>query len=344
MKRILSIIVFLFFALASTPCYAIGQLYYIKNVQKNVMDAKMTTLFVNNDYTLKQKSPYYAIQKNDSEKYAVVVFQQSGANLFYYFTTNGSKKVNKAFLKDLSNQNITFLVSENETLINNFENIAQKTLTGTTTTYSFEDNRYSNSSATTTVKKTINDDSLSGYVASVGKGTTLKAYLSTPINTATAQAGDSVEAVLQADWVINGKTVAPQGSVVSGTLTKAHSASIGMRNGGVSINFNKVTTPDNVTYDISTQKIDFDVSNEGSVKKTVTNALVLTAIGALLGVAVAACSSDHNIGKGAMIGAGIGAGGAVISSAAQSGVDAEIPSYTELDIVIEKDLRIVFQD
>jgi len=345
-KKFLTSLILSIFLFVSSPCLALSELYYIKNATKSAMDNKMEALLKENNYSLNKKSPFFAVQTKDTSNYAIVVFQQSGKNLFYYYTSNNNdKKVNKAFLRDLKSQGIIYEQSKNEDLINNFENIAQKTLHGTQTTYTFDEIDYPTlASAINSSQK--QNDSWSGYVAMVGKDSRLDAYLQNPINTATAKEGDVVNAILKSNWIINNKVIASKGSLISGTLTKADAASIGMRNGKVSISFNKITTPNNVTYDISTQKIDFNVSNEGVVKKTVSTALAAAAVGALLGVAIGALSNDvgSGIAKGAMIGAGVGAGGALITKGLEPGVDAEIPSYTDIEIIIDKDIRVVFND
>ena len=343
MKKVFSLILLVVFLSVQNACFALSELYYIKNANKSVMDNKIESLFAQNDYIFKNKSPFYAILNKDNSKYAVAVLQQSGANLFYYYTTNHSaKKVHNTFLKDLKNQNIVYEQSFNTDLLNNFDKIAQKTLTGTKTVYSFENN-VSASTPVQQAQNQINKNALSGYVATVGKGVKLDTYLQTPINTATANVGDEIQAVLKTDWIYNNMVIAPQGSVVFGNLTKARHASIGLRNGSVSINFTKIVTPDNISYNLVTQPVDFDVSNEGIVTKTLTSAIAPALIGALLGLAIGAASRDSgSIAKGVLIGAGVGAGGALVNSAVQSGVDAEIPSFTDLEIVIEKDIRVMF--
>ena len=92
---------------------------------------------------------------------------------------------------------------------------------------------------------------MTGYVDKVVVGSKIKTYLQTPINTANASKGDVVKAVLTEDWMYNGHLVAPQGSVVIGTLSNAGHATYGSQNGSVSINFNQLITPENKVYNIS---------------------------------------------------------------------------------------------
>ena len=128
-----------------------------------------------------------------------------------------------------------------------------------------------------------NSKSLKGYVAQLGAGTKIQAYLQDAINTATASKGDQVVAVISSNLTYNGIVIAPQGSIIYGSMTKARNATYGSRNGRVIINFNRIVTPENKIYDISTEEIDFAVTNDGKIKESIGNAVAGAAVGALLG-------------------------------------------------------------
>ena len=78
------------------------------------------------EYSIKNKNSVYsvyAVSSKNPEKYASIVLQQSGQNLFYYFDSDKSgKKLNKLFLKNLKKQDIVYEQSENETHLTNFAN------------------------------------------------------------------------------------------------------------------------------------------------------------------------------------------------------------------------------
>ena len=154
------------------------------------------------------------------------------------------------------------------------------------------------------------------------------------INTANAVEGDRIIAVVQQDLKYNGISVIPQGSLVYGILTKARHATHGSRNGRVVIDFNQIATPDGKTYDISTEKIDFTVTNEGKVASVAKDVVVGALIGGLAGLLIGAASK--NLGPATAISAGVGAGVGAISNVAEMGVDAEIPSFTEMEITLTK--------
>ena len=65
------------------------------------------------------------------------------------------------------------------------------------------------------------DDTLTGYIAKIEKGTSFEAYLKNSINTATAEKNDVITAVLTEDWIYNDILIAPQGSILKGKVSKA---------------------------------------------------------------------------------------------------------------------------
>ena len=189
----------------------------------------------------KKKNPFWAVSNKNPENYMVVILEPTGKNLFYYVEANKKgKSFNKAFLKLLEEQNIPYQEYYGDMYMNHFAQMAQKAMTGEQKTYSFETQPQYQQKAHVT-KTNLPDNALKGFVASVGKGSVLDVYLQNAINTATANVGDNVVAVLKTDWVVDGlHIIAPQGSVIYGTLTEAHSARYGSRNGGVVIDFNKI--------------------------------------------------------------------------------------------------------
>lgn len=112
------------------------------------------------------------------------------------------------------------------------------------------------------VTKYTFDDSMSGKVVKLKKGTTLPITLQTPIDTSVTQINDEVVATLNKDLEVDGAVVAKKNSVIYGKIIKAKSASNCMRGGKVKIQFDKLVTTENQTYTISTKAIDFVVSSE----------------------------------------------------------------------------------
>ena len=267
----------------------------------------------------------------------VVLLEMGEGNKLGYLTVDA----NAIYGVD-NKQDIVYEQSENETHLTNFANIVQKTKTGETKTYSFEQPSKNISTITPSVKNTAETTTLKGFVGKIEKGTMLDVYLQTAINTAIAKEGDRVVAVLKNDWVYNGCVVAEQGSILEGSLTQASPAKVASRNGSVQIVFTRLVTPKGKVYELSTEEIDFKVTNEGKIQRIALKTLVWSAVGGLVGLALAAIfSGSDSLVKGAVIGASVAGGTALVSSTAERGVDAEIPSFTDLEVKLSKPLNVV---
>jgi len=337
MKKFIAIFITLLF-LGTNSAMAFSEVYYLKNATVEAMKPVVKDAIESYNFKIIKENPYYAQSVNDSSDYAVIILQQSGNNMFYYYNSNDNKKINKKILKAVKNSDIECEQSFNTNIISIYDNLAQKTINNeATNNYVFRDNEpnyYSSSNSSSAQKQSSN--SLRGYVAKIESGTKLKIYLQSAINTANAVEGDRVIAVISQDLKLNGVSVIPQGSLVYGILTKARHASHGSRNGRVVIDFNQIVTPDGKTYDISTEKIDFTVTNDGKVASVAKDVVVGALVGGLAGLLIGACTK--NIGTATAISAGVGAGVGALSNVAEMGVDAEIPSFTEMEIELTKPL------
>ena len=338
MKKLFALFVLLIFG-GTNSCFAFSELYYFKNIKTAAVEPLVNTSITGHGFNIIKEKPYYAVsQKGDD--YAVVILQQSGDNMFYYYQAEKNNKINKALLKEIKKQNIVVEQSFNTSIIGIYDNLAQELVSnsGVQKKYTFEDEPVvlTPSQQQAQVQR---PQAYSGYVAQVSAGTKLNVYLQNAINTASASKGDQIIAVLSEPFVYNGVTIIPQGSLVYGTLSKARSATYGSRNGRVVINFNQIVTPEKQIYDISAEEIDFTVSNEGKVSSTAKAVVTHAAVGAVVGMLVALIT-DNSVGKGAAIGAGVGGGSSLVYSTAEKGVDAEIPSFTELEIILTKPFNV----
>ncbi len=342
MKKLFTLILTLIFA-TSTNCYAVSALYYLKGIKTTDVQPIVEKSFAANNFHLVKTNPYYGIAQTGDDS-AIIIIQQSGENMFYYYqSAEDNLKINKSVLKELKKQGITIEQSFNTSLIEIYDNLAKEVTSKTETlkTYNFEE---SQSSAFEPPRQNEQQYTQSavyrGYVTQLNAGTKFQAYLQNSINTATAQKGDQIIAVLTNGLTYNGHEVAPQGSLVYGSLSKARPATYGSRNGRVVINFTQLVTPDNKTYNISTEEIDFTVSNEGKVNESLKSAAGAALAGALVGLLVGAISGSDHMWRSAAIGAGAGAGSSVIYTTAERGVDAEIPSFTEIEITLTQPLSV----
>jgi len=343
MKKFLALLIAFFYVTVSN-CYAFSALYYLKGIKTTELEPIVENAYSSQYFNLVKKNPYYGISQKGNDT-AVIIMNQSGDNMFYYYQSpEENLKVNKSVIKEIKKLGIVCEQSFNSGLIEIYDNLAKEVSSNTVTlkTYNFEEpvqNVFeppTQNSAQTMARPTT----YQGYVAQLSAGTKIEAYLQNSINTATASKGDQITAVLTNGLKYNGMEVAPQGSVVYGSLSKARPATYGSRNGRVVINFNKLVTPENRVYDISTEEIDFTVSNEGKVGNSLKSAAGAAIAGALVGLLVGALSGGEHIGRNVAIGAGVGAGSSAIYSTAERGVDAEIPSYTEIEIILTQPLNV----
>ena len=337
MKRILAVLIALIYS-STNICLSANELYYLKNVKKDTIKPIIEESYIDNNFVVLKEDPYYGVSYTGSD-IAVIIIQQSGENMFYYYEYENNEKINKSVLKKLKKQNIVYEQSFNQNLIDIYDNLADGffSKSGTTKKYSFDEEEEPDFAKNNS--KNINNDVLKGYVTQLNAGTKLNVYLQNAINTSIAKQGDKVVAVVSHNLTYNGKVIIPQGSIVYGNLSKARSATYGSRNGRVIINFNQVVTPENQVYNISTEAIDFAVANEGKIQESAKNALGSAAAGAIAGL-LFALMSDKNVGSAMAIGAGVGAGASVVKSTAEKGVDAEIPSFTEFELILTQPLNI----
>lgn len=437
MKKIFALLI-TFIYLTANASFAFSDLYCLHNVSEQKINSIVKNNLLNQNFSLKSENPIYAVYDKNPNRNAVVIIQQNGADVFYYFNSK-DKELNQGFLRTFRSFRIGYeQQAYNTNILRVYDNIAEKTMnsSGKANQYTFDDddepvissanqipqnqpiqnqntynylnqntynsvnqntyspkpplqyvnnNQYNNGQNVSTVYANSNTVTLPAYppqnkvvtlpaypantqntyntyntqstytpvrthtaqqatvlkgsIVSIDSGTKFKTYLQNPINTSSANKGDRVVAVLTDDIKSKGVNVVPQGSIVYGTLSKARHATYGSRNGRVVIEFNQLVTPDNKTYEISTEKIDFTVTNDGKIARTVGNAVAGAAVGALAGLLFAALG-DYSFGTAAAIGAGIGAGSSLIGSGAERGVDAEIPSFTELELTLTKPFKV----
>lgn len=339
MKRFLALFVAVVYLLSANACFAVSHLYFVRNTSKTTLKPIVEKSFASKKYLLSKSDPYLGITTNNKNS-AVVVLQTSGANMFYYFDGDNNS-LNSSILKEFNKLNLSYDESFNSTYLSTFATKAQNVRANKSSKYTFEEVSKDAQEIQQRSGKVVSQDVLKGYVGQISKGTVFKAYLQTPINTANASVGDNVIAILSEDWTYNNCVVAPQGSVVTGKLIKARHATYGSMNGRVIIDFNQIRTPEGKVYDVSIDKVDFTVTNDGKISSVVSTVATQAIIGAVLGLIVGLLSDNSSVGKSVAIGAASGAATGTLTSTAEKGVDAEIPIYTELELELKKPLSVV---
>ncbi len=346
MKKLTAfLIIFTYMTICVNPCFALTKLYYLHNADKTTVSSRIEKIITDKDYTIKKTNPFYAVSNDEPQNYSVIFLQQEGNNLYYFYDSNNkSKKINKAVLKNLKEYNIEYEERVSTSLIDTFTQTTQRALSGEKKKYTFEEPNSTYTTKTNTKNINTPPTTLKGFAGKIGKGDELNVYLQNAINTSTADIGDNVTGVLKTDWLTSDNhVIAEKGSLLYGEVTKAHSAQYGMRNGFVRISFYKMETPSGKTYNISTKNIDFNVSNDGVVMNTVGKAVSATIAGAAVGALVSLISGGNgsDVLKGVAIGAGIGGAGSLVTSGVEKGIDAEIPAYTDIEVVLLKDVDVV---
>ena len=187
---------------------------------------------------------------------------------------------------------------------------------------------------------TYNNTPLRGSVVTVPSGATFSASLMSPLSSISAFAGQPVHLVLGTDFYYNDKLIAPAGSTVSGNVIEASAAKHGSLNGKLLVRFTQISTPYGTQIPISAVIKTSD--NTGvlvggtkmDVAKEYTKDVAIgTATGALSGLVFGALAGG-SVGKGAALGTAVGAGGGLVKSAWDKGVDVEIPANSGIELML----------
>ena len=100
MKKFLALFLCVLYLMSTNICYAFEELYYLKNVDKNTITSQIQEVLADKDFDIKNQNPIHAVSQKNSENFAIIVLQQSGENLFYYYESNDkNKKLNKIIIK-----------------------------------------------------------------------------------------------------------------------------------------------------------------------------------------------------------------------------------------------------
>jgi hypothetical protein len=165
----------------------------------------------------------------------------------------------------------------------------------------------------------------------VPAGTTLAIVLRTPVSSETSQAADPVEGELQEPIIIDGVSVAPAGSQLSGAVTTASPTGKVQGRAALGVRFDRLVANDQ-SHAISAEFARTAPSlAESDAKKIGIPAIAGAAIGGIIGGK-----------KGAAIGAaaGGGAGAAVVLTTAGEPVALDAGTVLSLTIGREIDVRV----
>lgn len=191
-----------------------------------------------------------------------------------------------------------------------------------------------------------NSNPLQGQVVYVPSGVCAPVVLSNTISSEYTSVGSQVSATLPNALTYNGITVAPKGSVLSGTVIKAKRAGLANKNGQLQVIFNNLRTPQG--YNIAVNAVFKTDDNSGILKGGTKidgakdygkNAVVGAGAGAALGTAMGALSGG-SVGKGAIYGTAVGAGLGLVKGATNRGDNVEVPANAMLDVYFTQPITV----
>ncbi len=190
------------------------------------------------------------------------------------------------------------------------------------------------------------NNTLHGNVVMVPAGTEMKVVLTTPISSEYTTVGQTVSMALCDDFYYNNQLVAPAGSTVYGTVIESSKAKRGSINGKLCVRFNKIRTPYGSEIPISGVIKTDDMSGVlvggtkfDTTKEYAKDMAVGSASGALSGLVFGALAGG-NVGRGAALGTAVGAGGGLVKSVWDKGVDVEIPSSAAIDLILTQPVTV----
>lgn len=187
---------------------------------------------------------------------------------------------------------------------------------------------------------------LQGRVVVAPAGTMLSVATTSGLSSQINRVGDTFSTRLTNDLYIGGNLVLPAGSTLEGQVAEAQSSGRTGKNGTLAMRFTSVVTPDGRRIPISARLATEDgtgILKGGSTAGRIGRGALNTAIGAGLGAALGtalAPAAGGRVGKGAVYGTAIGGGVGLLSNLIKKGKEAEIPSGTQLQIVLDQPLNV----
>ncbi len=181
-----------------------------------------------------------------------------------------------------------------------------------------KDNATSNAGATASAKARYSTLTLPA-------GTTIIASLGSTLNTGTNHSGDSFYATTTGPVIIGGKTVVPDGSRISGTLSDVQASGRISGRARMTLGFDNIIDAQGTSHAISARSLTMQAASEthSDVEKIAAGGVIGAIVGGITGG-----------GKGAAIGAGAGAGAGTILMLATQGDEVELAVGQRLNILM----------
>jgi hypothetical protein len=165
----------------------------------------------------------------------------------------------------------------------------------------------------------------------IAAGTPIAVRMNTTLSTKTSTAGETFTAELARPLVVDGKTIAPRGAVVTGVIASADDGGRVKGRAHIALRLTQIRLPDGSPVQVATNAPSFEA--KGTKKRDAVGIGVASGIGAAIGAIAGG-------GKGAAIGAGAGAGAGTAGVMATKGAAAVIPAETVVTFKLRDTVRI----
>ena len=162
------------------------------------------------------------------------------------------------------------------------------------------------------------------YGRNLPAGTQLDVRLDQTVSSKTARVEDRVEATVVTPVTLNGATVVPTGTVVTGIVAEVDDADRASRDGRIRLNFTSMQFPNGTRADIRSTVTHVEETHSGS------STTKRGALGAILGGVLGGIIQGKS---GAVVGAILGGGGAVVAGRGQN---VELPEGTHLSLRLDQ--------
>lgn len=165
----------------------------------------------------------------------------------------------------------------------------------------------------------------------IPSGTHVVASLDTRLGSDTNHTGDPFSATTTEPIIVAGRTVAPSGTKIRGTLRDVQGSGRVKGRGQMTLAYEEIIDSAGNTHSISAQPLTLQAASEthGDVEKIAAGGVLGAVIGGITGG-----------GKGAAIGAGAGAGAGTVLMLATKGDDVELNPGQKLAIHMTSDTSI----
>lgn len=186
---------------------------------------------------------------------------------------------------------------------------------------------------------------LQAHLTAIPAGTTMMIKTLSPITSETNKVGDAVNAVVEADVIVDNQVVVPAGSEVFGSVVSVTPTGRVHQHGTLAMQFFTLKTPSGQILPINASLVTPD--NTGILKGNTEQARVLKTFGSAAGITAAGTLAGTALGgllgatgSGAVFGLTTGAIGGIGYALARKGKPVEVPNGARLNILINQPVAV----